>query len=130
TVTQVCRKLAAERPLKDIRDEYNFPRKKGITDVCSRLLEASTMTSRSGSAIQRLMNARRQGHADGWFILLVTLTLTANRLEAFYDNRYALPVYNRRNGRMVRAAEWRKAKEAHVGCYQYFCVPEYGTANG
>src|SRR5205807_1656290 len=25
TVTQFCRKLAAERPLKDIRDEYNYP---------------------------------------------------------------------------------------------------------
>src|SRR5256884_423948 len=42
TVTQFCRKLAAERPLKDIRDEYNYPKKKGIKDECSRLLEAST----------------------------------------------------------------------------------------
>src|SRR5262249_36478882 len=42
TVTQFCRKLAAERPLKDIRDEYNCPKKKGIKDQCSRLLEAST----------------------------------------------------------------------------------------
>src|SRR5215211_4763808 len=25
TVTQFCRKLAAQRPLKDIRDEYNYP---------------------------------------------------------------------------------------------------------
>src|SRR5262245_27232330 len=41
TVTQFCRKLAAERPLKDIRDEYNYPKKKGINDECSRLLEAS-----------------------------------------------------------------------------------------
>src|SRR5947199_2573353 len=55
TVTQFCRKLAAERPLKDIRDEYNYPKKKGIKDECSRLLEASTMKSRRGFAIQRLM---------------------------------------------------------------------------
>src|SRR5207253_3391719 len=60
-------KLAAERPLKDIRDEYNYPKKKGIKDECSRLLEASTMKSRRGFAIQRLMNAMRQAHADGWF---------------------------------------------------------------
>src|SRR5262245_62747077 len=46
TVTQFCRKLAAERPVKDIRDEYNYPKKKGIKDECSRLLEASTMKSR------------------------------------------------------------------------------------
>src|SRR5438309_3831362 len=63
TVTQFCRKLAAERPLKDIRDEYNYPKKKGIKDECSRLLEASTMKSRRGFAIQRLMNAMRQAHA-------------------------------------------------------------------
>src|SRR5438105_6023324 len=74
-VTQFCRKLAAERPLKDIRDEYNYPKKKGIKDECSRLLEASTMKSRRGFAIQRLMNAMRQAHADGWFIVFDTLTL-------------------------------------------------------
>src|SRR5690606_41343938 len=39
TVTQFCRKLAAERPLKDIRDEYNYPKKKGIKDECSRRSE-------------------------------------------------------------------------------------------
>src|SRR5436309_2564674 len=54
TVTQFCRKLAAERPLTDIRDEYNYPKKKGIKDECSRLLEASTMKSRRGFAIQLL----------------------------------------------------------------------------
>src|SRR5438477_583531 len=48
---EFCRKLAAERPLKDIRDEYNYPKKKGIKDECSRLLEASTMKSRRGFAI-------------------------------------------------------------------------------
>src|SRR5207245_10946115 len=76
--------LAAERPLKDIRDEYNYPKKKGIKDECSRLLEASTMKSRRGFAIQRLMNAMRQAHADGWFIVFDTLTLADDRLEAFY----------------------------------------------
>src|SRR5690606_36716461 len=43
TVTQVCRMLAAERPLKDIRYEYNYPKNKGNHDECSRLLDASTM---------------------------------------------------------------------------------------
>src|SRR5207247_4143321 len=55
TVTQFCRKLAAERPLKDIRDEYNYPKKKDIKDECSRLMEASTMKSRRGLAMTRLM---------------------------------------------------------------------------
>src|SRR5437868_14839315 len=78
------------RSLKDIRDEYNYPKKKGIKDECSRLLEASTMKSRRGFAIQRLMNAMRQAHADGWFIVFDTLTLADDRLEAFYDNPNAL----------------------------------------
>src|SRR6266496_1222275 len=100
TVTQFCRKLAAERPLKDIRDEYNYPKKKGIKDECSRLLEASTMKSRRGFAIQRLMNAMRQAHADGWFIVFDTLTLADDRLEAFYDNPNALRDYFRDIGRL------------------------------
>src|SRR5437870_12390866 len=78
-----------------------YPKKKGIKDECSRLLEASTMKSRRGFAIQRLMNAMRQAHADGWFIVFDTLTLADDRLEAFYDNPNALRDYFRDIGRMV-----------------------------
>src|SRR5205823_13945183 len=73
TVTQFCRKLAAERPLKDIRDEYNYPKKKGIKDECSRLMEASTMKSSRGFAIERLMNAMRQTLVVGCVLVFVTL---------------------------------------------------------
>src|SRR5437660_9176508 len=66
---------------------------------------ASTMKSRRGFAIQRLMNAMRQAHADGWFIVFDTLTLADDRLEAFYDNPNALRDYFRDIGRMVLAAE-------------------------
>src|SRR5262249_47858517 len=78
-------------------------------------------------AIQRLMNAMRQAHADGWFIVFDTLTLADDRLEAFYDNPNALRDYFRDIGRMVLAAEGRKANDSHADCYQYFCVPEYIT---
>src|SRR5256714_604628 len=133
------------------------------------------------------MNAMRQAHADGWFIVFDTLTLADDRLEAFYDNPNALRDYFRdigrmvlatlgsKNhttnitkivtqsigvivfdtltladdrleafydnpnalrdyfrdiGRMVLAAVGRKANDSHADCYQYLCVPEYGTANG
>src|SRR5699024_4770307 len=56
---------------------------------------ASTMKSRRGFAIQRLMNAMRQAHADGWFIVFDTLTLADDRLEACYDNPNALRDYFR-----------------------------------
>src|SRR5437870_5646717 len=47
-----------------------------------------------------------------------------------YGNPNALRDYFRDIGRMVLAAEGRKANDSHADCYQYFCVPEYGTANG
>src|SRR2546430_1574533 len=84
------------------------------------------MKSLKKNAIQRLMNAMRQAHADGWFIVFDTLTLADDRLEAFYDNPNALRDYFRDIGRMVLAAEGRKANDSHADCYQYFCVPEYG----
>src|SRR5258707_309667 len=40
TVTQCCRKLAAERPLKGIRDASNDPNKKGLKEERPRFLEA------------------------------------------------------------------------------------------
>src|SRR5260370_40929453 len=122
TVTQFCRKLAAERPLKDIRDEHNYPKKTGIKEEGSRLLEASTMKSRRGFAIQRLMNAMRQAHDDGWIIVFDTLTLAHDRLEAFYDNPHALRDYFRDIAGMVRGAEGRKAHDSHADCYQEFGV--------
>src|SRR5690554_6972505 len=76
------------------------------------------------------MNEMRQAHADGWFIVFDTNTLADDRLEAFYDNPNALRDYFRDIGRMVLAAEGRKANDSDADCYQYFCVPEYGTANG
>src|SRR5690606_42118573 len=128
SVTQFCRKLAAERPLQDILDEFNYPKKKGIKAECSRLLEASSMKSRRGLAIQRLMNAMRLAHADCWFIVFDTLTLADDRLEAFYDNPNALRDYFRDIGRMVLAAEGRKANDSHADCYQYFCFFKQKTA--
>src|SRR5689334_856238 len=54
TVTQFCRKLAAERPLKDIRDEYNYRKKKGIKDECSRLLDSFFFNSPATTEIYTL----------------------------------------------------------------------------
>src|SRR5437762_1346555 len=50
-------------------------------------------------------------------------------VAALNNNPNALRDYFRDLGRMVLAAEGRKANDSHADCYQYFCVPEYGTAN-
>src|SRR5438045_9625297 len=47
TVTQFCRKQAAECPLKDIRDEYSYHNKKVTQDEYSSLLDAATKKSRN-----------------------------------------------------------------------------------
>src|SRR3989440_450402 len=92
----------------------------------------SELQSRSDIVCRLLLEKKkmRQAHADGWFIVFDTLTLADDRLEAFYDNPNALRDYFRDIVRMVLAAESRKANDSHDDCYQYFCVPEYGTANG
>src|SRR2546421_155137 len=76
------------------------------------------------------MNAMRQAHADDWFIVFDTLTLADDRLEALYDNPNAMRDYFRDIVCMILDAEGRKANDSHADCYQYFCMPEYGTANG
>src|SRR5260221_436214 len=63
-----ARNLVPKGHLKMLRERYNSPKKKCIKDECSRLLEASTMKSRRGFAIQRLMNAMRQVHEEEYCI--------------------------------------------------------------
>src|SRR5690348_7946145 len=86
--------------------------------VCRLLLEKKK--SRRGFAIQRLMNAMRQAHADGWFIVFDTLTLADDRLESFYDNPNALRDYFRDIGRMVLAAEVFFSMNPHPPRYTLF----------
>src|SRR5690625_422847 len=76
------------------------------------------------------MNEVGEAHGDGLFLVVATRALANDRLEALYDNPNVLRDYFRDLGRMVLAAEGRKANDSHAVCYQYFCVPEYGTANG
>src|SRR3989442_763982 len=112
TVTQFCRKLAAERPLKDIRDEHNYPKKKGIKDECSRLLEASTMKPRGGLAIQRLMNAMRWSHAEGWLRLWGRIAFAGDRLDAFCERSLGERSWNRGRRRRARRAKIRSSKRS------------------
>src|SRR5215218_9345147 len=67
-------------------------------------------------SILLFMNIIRQAHLGGWLF--------------FFETPNALRDYFRDIGRMVLAVEGRKANDSHAYCYHYFCVPEYGTANG
>ncbi|AUG88354.1 gpA [Escherichia phage EMCL318] len=122
--------LVSKRPLKSIREDYNYAKAKGTKDECSKILEESTMKSRRGFTVQRLMNAMRTAHTDGWYVVFDTLTLADDRIKDFYANPNALRDYFRDIGRMVLTAEGRSVHDSSTDCYQYFCVPEYGTQHG
>ena len=89
TAQWLCRKLAADRLLLDCLDEYNYPDNKGITDECSRFLNASTMKSRKYFAIVRLMNAMLPAPSDAWLIVFYSLLYTADLLVSFCYNSNA-----------------------------------------
>src|SRR5258708_12325307 len=76
------------------------------------------------------MNSKRKGYCECLFFVFYPLPFAYDRLGGFFDNPNALRDYFRDIGRMVLGGEGRKANDSHADCYQYFCVPEYGTANG
>src|SRR5207237_976160 len=65
-----------------------------------------------------------------FFIAFRWIHLSTPLIRLFLLVLILLLHYFRDIGRMVLAAEGRKANDSHADCYQYFCVPEYGTANG
>src|SRR5437870_367236 len=67
-----------------------------------------------------LLRFRLPSRLPMMFILWMVAMMVSNALRDYF----------RDIGRMVLAAEGRKANDSHADCYQYFCVPEYGTANG
>src|SRR5438270_5577910 len=77
----------------------------------------------------RSMNAMRQAHADGWFIVFDTLTLADDRLEAFYDNPNALRDYFRKTPLIGRQPD-RKSGSAGMPrpiSYAVFCLKKKTT---
>src|SRR5260370_1142638 len=82
-----------------------------------------TINGRRGIAIQRLMNAMRQAHVDGSFIVFARITLVHHRSVLLFDYPKILRDYLRHLGPMVLAVEGRKAHDPFNACYQYFCVP-------
>src|SRR5262245_38710798 len=83
---------------------------------CSRRFGGATCDDKSAQIYARFDKNDWRIQADGWFIVFDTLTLADDRLEAFYDNPNALRDYFRDIGRMVLAAEGRKANDSHADC--------------
>jgi len=129
-VYKYWRKLLANRPIRDIYSDYAYPKPVGFKDECSKMLEAATMKSRRGFTIQRLINAMTQAHRMGWFVVFDTLTISDDMARTFYSTPNALRDYFRDVGREILSAENRSVKESTSDCYQYFCVPEFGTKEG
>src|SRR5258708_7793793 len=65
-----------------------------------------------------------------WFLLPRVARLMIHTPTAISIFVCLSMVQLRSEERFSRNAEGRKANDSHADCYQYFCVPEYGTANG
>ncbi|MGL4755679.1 MAG: replication endonuclease [Aeromonadaceae bacterium] len=117
-------------PAKELRDHYFFIKLPAARDEISDMLIKGTISSRRSFSIQRILHAITQYHNAGWYMVFDTLTLADDRLKDFYENETALRDHFRNVGRLVLKAEGRKAKESFDDCFQYFCVPEYGTQKG
>src|SRR5260370_32705563 len=59
TVTQFCRKLAAERPLKDIRDEYNYPKKRAFSSQLARSEERFSRNAETDIVCRLLLEKKK-----------------------------------------------------------------------
>src|SRR5438067_13897939 len=73
-------------------------------------------------------------HVSSVFVFLIFISVNLFFFFFFNDTAtteiYTLSLHDALPICMVLAAEGRKANDSHADCYQYFCVPEYGTANG
>lgn len=124
------RKYVLDRPLKLVHEEYGVFKVPAFRDTAWHLLKDCTYNQRRSFTMQRLRNALNQAHNDGWYIVFDTLTLADDRIADFYADERALTNYFRDRGRAVLQAEGRKKSESFSDCFQYFCVPEYGTLEG
>ena len=62
TVTPFCLKLDADSHLKDIRDKFSYPKKKGIKDRSSKLTKDSNKKTLQDVAKHRMQNQTQQAN--------------------------------------------------------------------
>lgn len=124
------RKYYTNNTIKKARSFYGFHRKPALRDDAYKMLEVSTYSSRHAFTVQRLHNAMKVAHDEGWYMVFDTLTLDNSRLDKFYHDENALRDYFRTCSREVLKSLGMKVNQSSSDVYQYFCVPEYGTQNG
>ena len=119
-------------PRKRLLAEYSefFELQPGLQDDVSRWLVKSTYASRRSNVMSRMNWQLEQAHRAGWYMVFDTLTLSPDRVKAFYENPNALRDYFRSVGRRVKEAEGGTTKDNYDDCYLYFCCPEYGSERG
>lgn len=117
-------------PAKQLRDHYFMVKLPAARDEISDMLIKGTISSRRSYTVQRILHAITQYHDAGWYMVFDTLTLADDKVKSFYENETALRDHFRNVGRLVLKAEGRPVKDSFDDCFQYFCVPEYGSQKG
>lgn len=124
-------KYITENPAKLIMQELKYPPKpKAYQDEATKQLLIVQNKSRASYMKQRIHHQMKISHQKGWFVVFDTLTLSPDKVKAFYDNPNAIRDYTRNIGRKVNQALGLPARAKYTDNYQYICVPEYGTQKG
>lgn len=130
TPLQVWDNYLRDNSEKSVRLRYSFDKSPAFRDEATRILQQLSLKSRRSYQIQRLLNGVSTAHRKGWYIVFDTITLSDACVDEFYQNPTALRDYFRDIGRLVLEAEGRKKGDSYEDCFEYFCVPEYGTKFG
>lgn len=142
SLSQSWNKYITTYTQKRLRLDFGFIKLPAIQDEASKIVTRMTYASRRSEYVQRLFHAVEQAHKRGWYMVFDTISLRNDAVKDFYETPTALRDYFRRIGQLVSSADLRRlspgthphsataVRSNMADCFQYFCVPEYGTQEG
>lgn len=119
--------MLARFPDDFLKEMFGIFYKSSLPQEVTDSMTKAMVSKRMALYRSRLFSAMRGYHAQGWYFIFDTLTISDLRKRAFYEDKTAIRDYTRAIGRKVLEAEGRSKKDSYDDCYKYFCVPEYGS---
>lgn len=127
---KVWRRFARANSQASFREYFGHFKQAAFVDDASNMLRRMSLQTRRSYMVQRVLNAITQANKAGWYVVFDSLTLADDRVDAFYRDKNAIRDHMRGIGRKVLLAEGRPVRGSFDDCFEYFCVPEYGTKHG
>lgn len=130
-------RYVTENPAEYFSYEMGIPVKEhGTPDKVTRDMRKEQLESQGAMQKQKLKWSLKCAHESGWYIIFDTVTLQNEKLFNYCADETAVRDYTKACANMVMDAEIKdglyekKNKPGSNKYYQYFCAPEYGSANG